>query len=148
RWDMSDDRLNDGDDLLDTIGDKGVLAVLYDKDEPIASAAVASWKGDMESGSVGRNETGWEVKLVTVKIGYMKQGLAGRCINALEEHLLTQQKETLGDGPLRLWIQTVDDVNGDYWRRRGWKNVRSFEKPVGYWGSYHGFHLMILLKEL
>lgn len=148
KYDFSEERLQDANELLDVLGDDGLLAVSYKGNLPIACAGVSRWKGDLEGGSVGKNERGWEIKTVTVRREYMKQGLAGKCINALQEKLLKQSKELSENGALHLWIQTAEDVNGDYWRRRGWNDVRAYEEPVGFWGSYLGFRLLILVKEI
>ena len=154
RCDMSGNRFERPEEVHDMLGTEGLFAVTWCSEEVVACAAVVPLLGDYEGCRFrdGGKETGWEVKTVAVKMGYMKQGLAGRCIAVLQKHILKQQRtdsvaET-GKKTSRLWIQTAEDVNGAYWRRRGWLDVRSYEKPPGFWGSYYGFRLLILAKEI
>lgn len=96
-------------------------------------------------GVVAENEidAGWEIKAVTTKRGWYKMGLVGRCIGAMSEELLRQ-----AGGKVKLWLHAVEEVNGEYWRRRGWKEVRRFTRPAGFWDSKKGFQLVVMVKEV
>lgn len=138
------------------LGPDGMLAAVYhvedggEKTTPVAVASVSRWHGDMDGVGV-EDEEGWEIKAVTTKSGWGKMGLVTRCLNALTEGLAVQQRSLTGEQgqvALNLWVHAVEEVNGDYWRRRGWVDVRGFDRPVGYWGSRFGFRLSVLLKEV
>jgi hypothetical protein len=153
RWNVDEEkcRFETDDEIHDTLGEDGLFVVAYDGDEPVASASTALWKGDFEG--IGKEEGGWEIKTVTVRVRYMKQGLATRCIKVLQDHLIGKMREEVPNGnkeakKLKLWLQTAECVNGEYWRRRGWRDARGYEKPVGYWASKTGFRLLVMMKEV
>lgn len=103
----------------------------------VACASLSRWKGDYGPQNLGREDGGWEIIAVVTKVGWSKLGLAGRCIQALTEEVVKfEQAQLMGQGRrLKLWVQAVEQVNGEYWRRRGWKFVRSYELPAGLWGG-------------
>lgn len=152
------DRFSSPTAIHDTLGADGIFAVTYADDLPVACASVSRWNGDMEGRGEEAGEEGWEIKTVTTRMGWMKKGLAGRCIAELTEELVRQERERGRNGngegeedgrrKLRLWIHVVDELNWEYWRRRGWEYVRGYERPAGEMGSKHGFRLLVAFKEV
>ncbi|KAF2792417.1 hypothetical protein K505DRAFT_246673 [Melanomma pulvis-pyrius CBS 109.77] len=135
------------------LGPEGLFAAIYDDGVPVACAGAIPWKyGSQPLAQAG--ETGWEIKSVTVDPRQAKKGLVSRCIGIVHEYLiakdseLRKENERTGDGKLRLWIQATEIVNGDYWRRRGYKDVRRIEMPIGYWSAKIPFTMVVLMKEL
>ncbi|KAH7402099.1 hypothetical protein DE146DRAFT_455200 [Phaeosphaeria sp. MPI-PUGE-AT-0046c] len=157
-------RLPSPETLFETVGEDGMFAVLYhrihqDDDEarreerwsekPIACAATKRWKGDLENcrGDKGAEEEGWEILTVTTLPEYMRKGHAGTCIDALVEKLQTQAREG-GCEKVTIWTQAVEELNGRFWKNRGWvEEVRSYEQPVGHWGSRYGYRLLVLKRD-
>ena len=74
-------------------------------------------------------------------------GLARKCVDVLIEGVGKKEFDD-GEGTIKLWCQAVDEVNGNYWRRRGWVDVRSYPRPAGIWGSKFGFRLAVLVKDV
>lgn len=156
RWNPDDDdRLSTADSIAQELGEYGFFAVIYDPkndSKPIACAATTPWKCDLEGG--GQGDRGWEIKLVTSAAEWMRGGLAGRCINAVVAELLTQghaggtgRDEVECGQKLMVWVQTVECVNGEYWKKKGWKELRGYGMPVGHWGSKEGYRLLVMLQE-
>jgi hypothetical protein len=154
-WDYQPIRFHTPTEIHEMVGTDGLIAAVYqtqadgDQTDPVAAASITRWHGDMD-GTGGQDEDGWEIKAVTTKSGWAKMGLVGWCIEAMTQDLITQEKEKgdNGERKLKLWLHAVEEVNGDYWRRRGWRDVRGFSRPVGYWGSKFGFRLAVLIKEI
>jgi hypothetical protein len=142
-------RLDSKDSLAQMLGAEGILAVAYHGEEPVASAGAIPWQPEEDEG-VPEGPQGWEIKIVTVKVAYMKQGLAGRCIDVVKERLNRKEKEEKGSEIeiLRLWIATPETVNGAYWRRRGFQTVGVFDRPKGYWNSSNGFQKWVGYKDV
>jgi hypothetical protein len=151
RWDPDDSpRLPTSESIRNELGDRGFFAVLYDPNDdtkPIACAASTPWKCDLEGG--GRGDKGWEIKIVTSGAGWMRGGNAGRCVKAIIDELVEQEqkKDSTTERKIKVWVQTVACVNGAYWTKKGWKEVRSYDKPKGHWGSKLGYQLLVLLQE-
>ncbi|KAF2197619.1 hypothetical protein GQ43DRAFT_380583 [Delitschia confertaspora ATCC 74209] len=123
------------------------------REEIIACAAAVPWAGDVsgvKADENGTEEEGYEIKTVTsakAPVSYRKQGLASRCVAKLEEHLLSTVKaEGGGKKKVDLWIQTEEELNGEYWRRRGFVDVRRNHMPAGSWGAYREFVVVVLRK--
>jgi GNAT superfamily N-acetyltransferase len=153
RWDsVYGDRLRNPDSIHTTLGDDGMFAVIYDPQNstiPIACAATKRWKHDLE-GMNEPGEDGWEIVTVTTRVDWMRRGLAGQCVDALVEEVVRQARrdETCDAGSkVNIWIHTVEDLNGAYWRKKGWVEVRSYDKPIGHWGSKFGYRLLVLLQK-
>jgi hypothetical protein len=156
RWepDLSD-RLSTDGSIHQALGDDGLFAVVYDPDtqRPVTCAATKKWTADLE-GYAEEGEIGWEIKMVTTHIDWMKRGLAGQCVDALIDELARQEKLRCKGGtrtshePLNIWIQAVECLNGPFWLKKGGKLVRSYNKPIGHWGSKHGYRLLVLLREI
>jgi hypothetical protein len=118
------------------IGPSGIFAVIYDPNaleetSPIACAAIKPWAHDLEGHAAG-DETGWEILTVTTKEGWMRRGLAARCVDALVEEVVGQARSEGKSEKVKVWIHAVEDLNGGYWRGKGWVEVRAYEKPVGH----------------
>lgn len=151
----SSDRLSSPDSIHHALGDDGLFAVVYDPgtQTPVACAATKRWEADLE-GYAEEGEAGWEIKTVTTRVDWMKRGLAGLCVEALVDELARQEKSrrenvaTPSQRPLNIWIQAVECLNGAYWLKRGGKLIRSYDKPVGHWGSKYGYRLLVLLQEI
>jgi hypothetical protein len=153
RWDrVYGDRLPYPESIHATLGDDGIFAVIYDPQNstiPIACAAMRRWKHDLE-GLNEPGEDGWEIVTVTTRVEWMRRGLAGRCVDALVEEVVRQVRgnETRNHGAkVNIWVHTVEDLNGAYWRKKGWMEVRSYDKPAGHWGSKFGYRLLVLLQR-
>ncbi|KZM23084.1 uncharacterized protein EKO05_0008341 [Ascochyta rabiei] len=156
RWepDLSD-RLASAESIHEALGDDGLFAVAYDPDMriPIACAATKRWNTDLEGYAV-EGESGWEIKMVTTHVDWMKRGLAGQCVDALIDELARQENSKRGTdttgphGSLNIWIQAVECLNGPFWLKQGGRLVRSHEKPAGHGGSKYGYRLLVLLREI
>jgi GNAT superfamily N-acetyltransferase len=114
RWDansMGGDRLPTPTAIHTTLGPDGIFAVIYsdeDKTTPLACAAIKRWTHDLE-GHSSPDEAGWEIVTVTTREGYMRRGLAGKCVDALMEEVLRQAKESGsgsgGEEKVRVWVR-------------------------------------------
>lgn len=153
RWDgVYGDRLPNPESIHAALGHDGIFAVIYephDATTPIACAATKRWKHDLE-GLNEAGEDGWEIITVTTRVEWMRRGLAGRCVDALVADVIRQARE--GEkrergSKVKIWVHTVEDLNGAYWRKKGWEEVRSYDKPAGHWGSKYGYRLLVLLQE-
>ena len=156
RWEpATGDRLSSDNSIHQALGDDGLFAVIYDPDTrtPVACAATKRWHADLES-FAEQGETGWEIKMVTTHIDWMKRGLAGHCVDALIDELAKQMKLSheagiaASPGPLNIWIQAVECLNGPFWLKKGGELVRSYNKPIGHWGSKYGYRLLVLLRKI
>lgn len=156
RWDAdTDDRLSSVHSIHQALGADGLFAVIYNPDsqEPIACAATTIWEEDLE-GYAEDGETGWEIKMVTTHVDWMKRGLAGQCVDALIDELARKERVKREDdnaalyGPLNIWIQAIECLNGAFWLKKGGLLMRSYDKPVGHWGSRYGYRLLVLLREI
>jgi GNAT superfamily N-acetyltransferase len=152
RWNrsaMGGERLKDSAAIHDTIGHDGMFAVAYDARDgttPLACAAARQWTHDLEGVSAA-GEKGWEVVTVTTRADWMRRGLAGQCIDALVEELIRRAREDGSDERLQVWVHVVECLNGAYWRKKGWAEVRTYEKPAGHWGSKFGYRLLVLRRD-
>jgi hypothetical protein len=149
-WDPSPiERFPTANSIHESLGEDGIFAVLYDGTTAIACAAVKKWIGGFKEYLVV-GEEGWEVVAVTTQVQWMRRGLAGRCVDALIEELIRQAREDEkreSGRKLQVWIHAIEDLYGPYWKKKGWKEVRAYERPVGDWGSKLGYRLLVLLQE-
>lgn len=177
RWEyFYGDRLPTPQSLFDIVGEDGMFAVLYAREDgkecmatPVACAATKRWGGDLEGRKAAKpvdgeegeeDKEGWEILCVTTHVEYMRRGYAQQCIEALITHLSTQYGhqdqhqivERVGPEaefqPLTIWTQAIEELNGRFWRNRGWSEVRRYNKPVGSWGSKFGYELLVLVREV
>lgn len=156
RWDPEPgERLSSPNAIHQALGEDGLVEVVYTvvTQEPVACAATKRWKSDLEDFAED-GEVGWEIKMVTTHLDWMKRGLAGQCVDALIDELARQEKierETeslVSERPLSIWVQAVECLNGPFWLKKGGRLVRSYDKPIGHWGSKYGYRLLVLLREV
>jgi hypothetical protein len=123
------------------------------KGKLVACTTAVPWAGgwDKEGAST---ERGWEMKAVCVNgsPAYLRRGLAIQVMQALEDHLVQKRKEELREMEVRrdtvaFWILAAEDLNGVYWRKRGYAEVRRgwYE---GIWGCRTRFEMVVLRKEV
>jgi hypothetical protein len=156
RWDREGDpRLSSPESIHQALGDDGMIAAVYNAaaQEPVACAATKRWLHDLE-GFAEEGEEGWEIKMVATHIHWMKRGLAGQCVDALIDDLARQERVRRGKDTaasqlsLNIWIQAVECLNGAFWLKKGGTLMRSYDKPIGHWGSKYGYRLLVLLREI
>ncbi|KAL5121440.1 hypothetical protein ACEQ8H_000511 [Pleosporales sp. CAS-2024a] len=120
----------------------------------VACAAAVPWNGGWTKEGAGKEE-GWEIKAVAVDghERFLKKGLAVQVMAALEEHLIEQTKKQhhhASDLPkgVTLWILAAECINGAYWRRRGYREVRRATEGQGTWGCKTTFDMVVFRKEV
>jgi GNAT superfamily N-acetyltransferase len=166
RWGKIPDRFETLEALFTSLGPQGFVVAVFasgenEEDEDrgrqlVACACASPWKGDLRLGSssekgnddeVAREaakERGWEIKGVATHAAWLRKGLAGRCIAAIETEVARQEDE----GKIRLWIHMVEEVNGEYWRRRGFTEVRRSKTAPGVFGAKFGVELVVMFKDV
>lgn len=133
----------------------------------VASATISPWAGGWEKEGAGR-ESGYEIKAVCVDgdARYLKKGLAIKVLEALEKYTIEVEKKNVrrrtsgldierpdgsvkvGEkGVLTLWILAAECLVGPYWRKRGYKDVRSGVYS-GIWGCRTSFEIVVMKKEV
>ncbi|KAF1952969.1 hypothetical protein CC80DRAFT_495077 [Byssothecium circinans] len=171
QWVELTDRFETREAIFDAVGSEGMFAVVWNmpsrgegkeeeqekegKAEAVACACISPWTGDLGPERAGAEDGGWEIKTVTTKEGWKKMGLAGLCVQALidevieiERRNVRERGEEVEGTRVKLWVHAVEEVNGEYWRRRGWRFVRAYERPAGEWASRFGFVLGVFGKEV
>ncbi|KAF2024516.1 hypothetical protein EK21DRAFT_94039 [Setomelanomma holmii] len=129
----------------------------------IACAAAVPWKGGWKKEGA-ETEDGWEIKAVCIDgdVRYLKKGLAVQVMKALEDELVVRVKEQRssrftngvkngsvdGKGSVTLWILTAECINGAYWRRRGYREIRRSREGDGTWGCKTSFDLVVFSKDV
>ncbi|KAH7384005.1 hypothetical protein BKA66DRAFT_463269 [Pyrenochaeta sp. MPI-SDFR-AT-0127] len=120
----------------------------------IACAAAVPWKGGWAKESAGI-ESGWEIKAVCVDGDekYLHRGLAQALLSTLEHHLIAEARLQLRrsgardrQGELILWILAAECINGVYWRKRGYHEVRRKTEGVGVWSCKTSFEMVVFRK--
>lgn len=145
-------RLSTSGELYDALGPDGFIAVTYHidffgREKAVACACTTEWKGDLAGEKEGAEDGGYEIKAVTSLPGYRKMGLVSVCLDVLTAELVRRSEDRV----LKLWVHSVEENTGTYWRKRGWQFVREYSMPAGHYispNSATGFWLAILLKEL
>lgn len=151
--DSSTGRFKSPNEINEMLGPNGIFAVIYDGETPVAVAGGVPWKQGLQELALER-ETGYEIKTVTVDPKVVKRGLATRCMEIVIKKLIEVEKKKrdesgiFGDGKMKLWIQSTEYVNGDYWRGRGYKDVRNYEMPAGFWSARIPFTLLVQAREV
>jgi GNAT superfamily N-acetyltransferase len=121
----------------------------------VACAAAVPWKGGwMKEGA--DTELGWELKTVCVDGDpkYHHRGLAVKLMSFLEDWLVANTKSQLqkdgkkGKGTLALWILAAECINGVYWQKKGYQEVRRKTEGVGVWSCKTSFEMLVLKKEV
>jgi hypothetical protein len=129
----------------------------------VACAAAVPWKGGWAREGAGKEE-GWEIKAVAVNgdATYLRKGLAVQVMASLENHLIEKTKAQLkaslprGAAPqeseqvesLILWILAAECINGAYWRKRGYHEVRRTTEGQGTWGCKTSFDIVVFRKDV
>ncbi|PGH15557.1 hypothetical protein AJ79_02339 [Helicocarpus griseus UAMH5409] len=102
----------------------------------------------------------WELGVVAVRHDprFAKLGLATRCASLLEQDLLDRLdmaekgkavvEGTAGKQPLTCWVKTTGIANRQYWKRRGFNDVRLKKFPPGFWGAFEEFELVWMKRDI
>ncbi|KZV82354.1 hypothetical protein EXIGLDRAFT_729814 [Exidia glandulosa HHB12029] len=93
------------------------------------------------------------VHFLAVDPSLMGKGLASWLMKHLEAEAIAQlQRERLEEGKawttLRMVLSTINEINGKYYGKRGWKTLARREMPPGFLGSPGGFTLVRMEKVL
>ena len=122
----------------------------------VACAAAVPWRGGwLKDGP--ETEDGWEIKAVCVDgdAKYARRGLAVQLLSFLEQHLtaktmlqeqVSEERKEHTQGSLTLWIQAAECLNGAYWRKRGYQEIRRSTQGEGTWGCQTTFEIVVLKK--
>ena len=116
----------------------------------VAVAAAIPWRGGWAREGAGA-EDGWEVKAVAVDGGpkYLRKGLSVQLLGALEEWLVVRMRE---QDPTRkelvLWLLIAECINGVYWRKKGYREVRRAVCGDGAWGCLTSFEMVVLRRDV
>jgi hypothetical protein len=129
----------------------------------VACAAATPWSGGWAKEGAGK-ETGFEIKAIAVEgdARYLRKGLAVQVMASLENHLIEQLRQKLQEtlpkdpnfekpgkqGCLTTWIMAAECINGAYWRKRGYREVRRTTEGAGTWGCKTNFDLVVLRKDV
>lgn len=131
----------------------------------VGCAAAVPWKGGWAKEGAG-TEDGFEIKATCVDGNekYIGKGLNLQMMEALTTELIQKSKSrgssqacapapgNPGDNPLRatltLWILAADCINGVYWRKRGYREVRRKTEGQGTWGCKTEFDMIVLRKDV
>jgi len=162
----------DSDDRLCSELGQGLCAVLLDRESyAVATASVKMWtKEEKENierlhGSVfevqsGRrftyekdasNQYHFELAAVASRNDhqYRKKGLIEQCVKALESHLMKQLSTDEMDIQLTFWVRVVADINGEYWRRKGFCEFgQGRMMPKGTWRADEPFLFIAMNKSV
>ena len=151
-------RFPQDEDLVQQSGKDALCSVIRAGDKVVATASIQRWREPKGSAADAKLkderpddyalvEAGqsYEVKAVATMVNsaFRQKGLAVRCIAKLEEEILQRT-----GGEFILWIHTAEYQNGPYWRRRGFENVLTETKPVGYWGAHEPFEFVTGVKRV
>ncbi|KAF1951547.1 hypothetical protein CC80DRAFT_480754 [Byssothecium circinans] len=133
------------------------------KGKLVACSAVIPWSGGWEKEGAG-TETGWEVKAVAVDEDemYLGKGIAIKLLADIEKYLIDKERVVtkgisryaqenaaldVDRGILNLWLLVAEDLNGEYWRRRGYSEVR--RKTCSWiWGCHTSFDMLTMRKQV
>jgi GNAT superfamily N-acetyltransferase len=126
------------------------------KGKMVACAAAVPWRGGWKHEGAA-TESGWEIKAVAVdgSPAYLRKGLAVQIMSALERYLIEKAKgavpkelEADGKGKMPFWILAAECINGAYWRKRGYKEVRRSTEGDLTWGCKTSFDLVVFRKDV
>jgi hypothetical protein len=171
KWNNTTLRFPNEEALHVMLGDEGsVLALIFDETvgaqenekissraskKVVACAAAVPWKGGWAKEGAG-TENGWEMKIVCVDGNpmYHHRGLAVQLLGFLESYLTAKERVRLqrlgghGQGVLMLWILAAECINGVYWRKRGYQEVRKKLEGPGVWSCKTSFEMTVLRKDV
>jgi hypothetical protein len=130
----------------------------------VACAAAVPWKGGWAKEGAS-TEDGFEIKAICVDrdAKYLRRGLAIQLMDCLQNHLIQlansrnrDHGENCASGTgletdekrarLTLWILAAECINGVYWRKRGYREVRRTTEGAGTWGCQTSFDMVVLRK--
>ncbi|KAF2649248.1 hypothetical protein K491DRAFT_683995 [Lophiostoma macrostomum CBS 122681] len=164
-------RFDHSDKLFDMLGDNGVMSVIYDREDRdgyndsnastiVACAAAVPWGGGWNQEGRGIEE-GYEIKIVCVNgdAKYVKTGLASQVVPHLADYLVARETRRTGDEKtgsnnehqsthLSLWILAAESLNGAYWRKRGFLEVRRETVGPPVWGCTETFDMVVFRKDV
>lgn len=149
--------------IVDEMGPHGRCCVVFDieggKKEPVVVGSMKPYNDapltveDAESLRPAETELkdikDWELSAVAVKWDpkYLKRGLAGICVKALEDDLIKRlQHVTSDEVKVTVWCRTAKDVNLNYWKKRGFEEVSEVLLPKGTYYSTRAFIFATLKK--
>jgi hypothetical protein len=160
KWQNDPPRFSTPESYHEMLVGDSVVALVFDKmneqeeGKLVACAAAVPWKGGWAKEDAGI-EDGWEIKAVAVHgdSEYLHKGLAVRVMGKLEEYLVDKEKAKAKvggrkKGCLTLWILAAACINGVYWRKRGYREVRRSTEGEGTWGCLTSFDLVVLRKDV
>jgi hypothetical protein len=161
-------RFTGNESYFELLGSMGIVAVIFDSSaddaaagetgglgssnegKAVAVAAAVPWQGGWLKEGAG-TEDGWEIKAIAVDGGekYLRKGLSMRLLAALEEKLVqrTREEEPTRE-ELTLWILMAECINGVYWRKRGYREVRRATCDEGVWGCTASFEMVVLRRDV
>ncbi|CAO2650227.1 Nn.00g015190.m01.CDS01 [Neocucurbitaria sp. VM-36] len=126
----------------------------------IGCAAAVPWKGGWTKEGAGIEE-GYEIKAVCLDgdAKYARQGMAVQLLAVLEQDLVAQKRlqrrgsvdrngNEPAEGKLTLWILAAECLNGVYWRKRGYQEVRRSTQGPGVWGCQTSFEIVVLKRDV
>lgn len=135
----------------------------------VACAAVVPWPTQWarENGGPSEgDEEGWEIKAVCVDgdAKYLHTGLAGQLLAFLEKFLIEKTRREWIEGKvtgkehdgtdgrrkgvLTQWIIAAECLNGVYWGKRGFKEIRRVTQGEGIWGCKTSFEMLVMKREV
>ena len=171
KWDNSESRFSDEEGLHTLLSGAGsVIALIFDdaasangngsingqaNRKVVACASLIPWKGGWEK-ECASTETGWEIKIVCVDGDpkYHRRGLAIQLLDFLQQYLIVretiqlEQKGLKGQRVLSLWILAAECLNGAYWRKRGYEQVRKKTWGPGTWSCKTSFEMVVLRRDV
>lgn len=144
------DRYSESDELLQELGPDGICAFVLDcgkNNSPVAVVGAHRWKGHRTNGNPNDDGRDWEIGPAASHRNpqYRKKGLVERCLQALYARLLAQAEA----GPVRLHMTVLEDLNAEYWKRKGYKqDGERWLIPKGRWHKLHEYIVIDMLKEI
>ncbi|KAG9185798.1 hypothetical protein G6011_07129 [Alternaria panax] len=171
KWNNTTSRFSNEEALHTLLGHEGsAIALIFDEADiaknfekaignenrrVVACAAAVPWKGGWAKEGAGK-ESGWEMKIVSVDGDpkYHHRGLAVQLLKFLESCLVANERKVsqragkLGEGVLTLWILAAECINGEYWRKRGYQEVRKKVEGPGVWSCKTSFEMVVLRKDV
>lgn len=148
------DRFSDVNELIESLGESGICAVVQDswnKGHPIAMVGAKPWpeKGDSAILDSKFGGLDWELSPAASHVSpeYRSKGFVERCVGALQDRLLQMS----GGATVSLWVSVAIELerNIKYWQRRGFEQIGDTRiVPVGQWHLSKSFNLVDMKKEV
>lgn len=131
-------------DVSKELGDDGIIAIAFglvpgaDRDLPVACISAKKYEPPTIEGEEIDIEIPnyrlYAVSTLSTPL-YRKKGLIPLCLTALRAALPPNSVT---------WLETAEAANGPYWRKNGFKTVKSETKPAGFWGAEKEFEWVVL----